>query len=77
VRRYLTLASATTMQVYQVVEVRPGAGMTLRDLVTGSESRVAERSATQQIRRWDIVATRIMPAGMPGDSVLDGGILRP
>jgi hypothetical protein len=75
VRRYLTLARATTMRVYQVVEVRPGVGMTLRDFVTGEETLVAERSATQQIRRWDVLATRIMPAGLPGDPVLDGSVL--
>jgi hypothetical protein len=75
VRRYLTLARATTMRVYQVVEVRPSVGMTLRDLATGTETRVAERSATQQIHRWDVIATRIIHAGMPGDPMLDGGIL--
>jgi SEC-C motif len=74
-RSFLELARATTLRVYQVTEVRPGVGMVLRDAVTGRETRVGERLGSQQMRRWDVIATRIMPAGSTGDPVLDGGVL--
>jgi SEC-C motif len=74
-RSFLELARATTLRVYQVTEVRPGVGMVLRDVITGRETRVAERTGSQQMRRWDVIATRIMPAGATGDPVLDGGVL--
>lgn len=74
-RHFLELARATTLRVYQVTEVRPGVGMVLRDSITGRETHVAERMGSQQIRRWDVVATRIIPSGTPGDPVLDGGVL--
>ncbi len=74
-RFFLELARATTLRVYQVTEVRPGVGMVLRDAITGRETRVGERMGSQQMRRWDVIATRIMPAGATGDPVLDGGVL--
>jgi hypothetical protein len=74
-RSFLKLARATMMRVYQVIDVQPGVGMTLRDVITGRETRVGERLASQQLHRWDVIATRIMPAGVPGNPVLDGGLL--
>lgn len=63
------------MRVYEVTEVRPNVGLTLRDVVSGAETRVRERSASQTLHRWDVIATRIMPAPARGEPVLDGGAL--
>ncbi|HEY6725720.1 MAG TPA: hypothetical protein VI197_16915 [Polyangiaceae bacterium] len=74
-RAYLELARSTKLWLYQVTDVHPGQGMTLRDVVTGEEQRVVERSGSRELRRWTIIATRIMPAERVGDPVLDGGVL--
>lgn len=74
-RAYLELAKATRLWAYQVTEVRPGQGMTLRDVVTGEEQRVVERSGSRGVHRWDVLATRIMPADKTGDPILDGGLV--
>jgi hypothetical protein len=75
VRDFLARARASQLRVYEVTEVRPGAGMTLRDVLSGRETRVVERSGSQSLHRWDVIATRIFPIPGADSPVLDGGVL--
>lgn len=72
-RRYLEQATRTCMRLYEVVEARPGESLRLRDLTTFHEVRVRERLASQQLRKWDLLAARVMPAGASGQPEIDGG----
>ncbi|MFC9767715.1 SEC-C metal-binding domain-containing protein [Rhodococcus jostii] len=49
--------------VHEVEAVRPGKGMTLRDVRTGDRLEVTERSATTQLRAGDFFCARVVPAG--------------
>ncbi|MGH3900112.1 MAG: SEC-C domain-containing protein [Pseudonocardiaceae bacterium] len=49
--------------VYEVVEVRPGAGVGVRDLRTGDVFDVRERSFSRQARRGSLVCARAVPDG--------------
>jgi tetratricopeptide (TPR) repeat protein len=49
--------------VYDVEEVRPGVGFTLRDVRTGDSYQVQDRTASRMLRRGEFVCTRVVPAG--------------
>ncbi|MBK8263687.1 MAG: SEC-C domain-containing protein [Nannocystis sp.] len=75
-RLYLEIMLASSMRLYEVVEVAPGASMTLRDLITDERVVVQERSATRQITRWQVLATRVVSQGDDAlPKVCDGGML--
>lgn len=60
------LARAWTLvdrTVYEVVESRPGTGITVRDLRTGDVLEVRERSFSRQARRGALVCARAVPDG--------------
>ncbi|WP_437737412.1 SEC-C metal-binding domain-containing protein [Sorangium sp. So ce1335] len=73
-RRYLEMGRATSMRLYEVVHVVPGASVTLRDVLHGGEVRVRERSASRALHAWDLVAARVMPKGASGEPEIDGGL---
>ncbi|WP_437692883.1 SEC-C metal-binding domain-containing protein [Sorangium sp. So ce176] len=73
-RRYLEMGRASSMRLYEVVHVVPGAGVTLRDVLHGGEVRVRERSASRALHTWDLVAARVMPKGASGEPEIDGGL---
>lgn len=74
VRAYLHRARASVMRLYEVTEVWPGQGLTLREVVTGEQVPVVEKQASMEIRRWDMIAARVIGGG-DGDLVLDGPVL--
>jgi SEC-C motif len=45
---------------YEVIELRPGEGMRLRDLISGEEVDVREKRGTEQVSRWDVIFTRVL-----------------
>ncbi|WP_437787869.1 hypothetical protein [Sorangium sp. So ce1097] len=73
-RRYLEMGRASSMRLYEVVHVVPGAGVTLRDVLHGGDVRVRERSASRALHTWDLVAARVMPKGASGEPEIDGGL---
>jgi tetratricopeptide (TPR) repeat protein len=46
--------------LYEIIDVRRGEGMRLRDLITGEEFDVREKRATEQVSQWDILFSRVM-----------------
>lgn len=72
-RAYLTAVAKSRMSLYEVVDVRPGASITLRDLLTEREVQVRERSASRSVRRWDVVGARVF-VGASGQPEIDGGL---
>lgn len=60
------LAQAWTLvqrSVYEVLESRPGTGITVRDLRTGDVLDVRERSFSREARRGALVCARAVPDG--------------
>ena len=46
------------------VEVEPGSGFLVRDLIQGGEPlRVSERSASQTLKQWDRIGARVVQVG--------------
>ncbi len=58
-RAFLEGARRTFRSLYQVLEVRPEEGLTLRDLFLGGTVDVRERVATRTLVRWDVLAARL------------------
>jgi hypothetical protein len=62
------------MSLYEMVEVKPGRGLVLRDLVRGSEPvEVDEQLGSQSAARWDRIAARVLSIG--GRHYLSGAVL--
>ncbi|WP_043823977.1 SEC-C domain-containing protein [Rhodococcus opacus] len=55
--------SLTERSVHEVETVRPGEGLTLRDVRTGDRHEVTERTASRQLRVGDFFCARVVPAG--------------
>jgi hypothetical protein len=49
--------------VYEVVSVRRGAGMRLRDVRTGDVVEVRERAGSRQVKAGELYCARVVPAG--------------
>lgn len=49
--------------VYEIVEVEPGTGMTMRDVRTGDITAVQERSGSYQVRSGQLYCAHLLPAG--------------
>jgi hypothetical protein len=74
VRRYIETGRASAMKLYEVVDVTPGSGLTLRDVLDGGEVRVRERSGSRCLHVWDLVAARVMQRGVSGQPEIDCGL---
>ncbi|MDA0252437.1 MAG: SEC-C domain-containing protein [Actinobacteria bacterium] len=53
----------TDRSLHEVLEVHPGAGMTMRDVRTGDVHQVRERSASRLVKSGEFYCGRIVPAG--------------
>ena len=63
-RDYLRALRGSVMSLYEVVEVKPGRGLVLRDLVRGSEPvEVDEQLGSQSAARWERIAARVLSIG--------------
>lgn len=58
-RRYIEACVAAPLSFYDVVACEPGHGFTLRDIITGEECRVSERSASGSVQAGDILFAKI------------------
>jgi hypothetical protein len=61
-REWLEAYSRSWQSVWEVVDVFPGRGMQLRDLLTGEQRGVTERSATKTLRPGLAVCARVVDA---------------
>lgn len=60
-RVYIAALRDSVMSLYEVSDVQRGESFLARDLVRGGEPvRVIERTATQTLVAWDVIATRIV-----------------
>ncbi len=73
-RDYLRALRGSVMSLYEVVEVKPGRGLVLRDLVRGGEPvEVDDQLGSQSAARWDRIAARVLSIG--GRHYLSGAVL--
>ena len=49
--------------VFEVEQVHPGQGVTVRDVRTGDTHEVRERAASRQLKPGHLVCARVVPAG--------------
>lgn len=73
-RAFVERGRQAAMRLYEVVDVRPGASLSLRDLFDGSVQEVRERAGSRALHRWDVIAARIFLPGASGRPELDGGM---
>jgi len=73
-RTYLQRLATARMRAYEVVAVRPGEWVTLREILDRGTVTVRERLASQSLRRFQILAARVNPLGPSGGPELDGGV---
>jgi len=73
-RDYLRALRGSVMSLYEVVEVKAGRGLVLRDLVRGGEPvEVDDQLGSQSAARWDRIAARVLSIG--GRHYLSGAVL--
>jgi hypothetical protein len=73
-RDYLHALRVSVMSLYEVVEVKPGRGLLLRDLVRGGEPvEVDDQLGSQSAAIWDRIAARVLSIG--GRYYLSGAVL--
>ncbi len=48
---------------YEVIEVRPGQGLRLKDILEGRIYEVRDISSSREVRKWDLLVTRIIRVG--------------
>ncbi|MCV6547845.1 MAG: hypothetical protein OIF56_11280 [Cohaesibacter sp.] len=73
-KAYMKALRSSIMSLYEVSDVVPGESMKLRDLLRGSEPiTVSEYSATQSLKQWDRLATRVI--NVKGKTIISGGLL--
>lgn len=67
--RYIEQCCATPFSYYDVIEVRPGEGFTLRDIFTGEEIGVTEQAGSRQSQTGDILFGKVV--SIDGVSMLE------
>jgi len=68
--RYLEACQATAFSFHEIMQVEPGRGFLLRDLIIERERFVSEHSGSQDARRGDIVFAQVVE--VDGLALLDG-----
>ena len=58
--RYIEQCCANPFSFYDVLSVYPGSGITLRDIFTGEEITVTEKSASNQMKEGDILFSKVV-----------------
>jgi hypothetical protein len=74
-RRYLEQMRNTAVLPYEVLAVRPGESVVLRRLGAQEEIEVREIRASQTLKRWDLLVTRLNPLGPSGGPEIEMGAL--
>ena len=62
----------TTLGLYEVADVFPEEGLLLNDLFRRGQIAVRERLGTRSLRRWDLIACRLVVAD--GASIISGSV---
>ena len=62
----------TFLSLFEVQEVFPEKGLLLKDLIAGGEYEVREKMATRSLRKWDILAARLLH--LDGDYIMSGSV---
>lgn len=70
--RVLTMMKNSVISLYEVQEVFPEKGLSLKDLLMGGEYDVREKSATRSVRKWDIFAARLLL--VDGQYIMSGSV---
>jgi hypothetical protein len=74
IRTYLAALRNSTMSLYEVSDVVPGASFRARDLIHGGEPvLISERSATRSLKPWARIAARVVQVG--SKMQIGGGVL--
>ncbi len=62
-RQWLQLMTILPLRLYEIIEVMHGKSMTLRDVLLPERPPVVvlEKSGSQQVNRYDIIAVRVLP----------------
>jgi hypothetical protein len=62
-RQWIELLATMPLRLYEIVDVRQGEGMTLRDVIVPERPLVLvqEKSGSQQANQYDLIAARILP----------------
>jgi len=71
-REFAAAWAAAPVSLYEVDEITPGEGMTLKDLLRRRRLDVVEKAATESLQRWDVLFARV--AEMEGINLLTGGV---
>ncbi|MES2193661.1 MAG: hypothetical protein V4517_04540 [Pseudomonadota bacterium] len=73
-RTYIAALRNSTMSLYEVSDVVPGASFKARDLIRGGDPvLISERSATRSLKPWDRIAARVVQVGSKRQ--IGGGVL--
>jgi len=68
--RYLEAARDAAFSFLEILEVRPGAGFTMQDALSGWRGNVTEKTASRTLHQGDILLARVV--GLDDLAVLDG-----
>ncbi len=60
-RRYLEACVVAPFSFHEIVSCQPGADFRLRDILTGEERDVTERSGSRNARRGDVMFAKVVP----------------
>lgn len=74
-RKYIDGMRHTAQRLYTVADKRPGATMTLRDVLTGDKVVVHERMGSQTIARGTWLLARVGPKGATGMPEIEPGVV--
>ncbi len=74
-RCYLERMRASSMRLYDIQDVRPGLSVTLEDVLDGARVTVREQSFSRSAQRAELVAARIISAGISGEPEIDLSLL--
>jgi hypothetical protein len=73
-RAYIAALRNSTMSLYEVSDVVPGASFRARDLIRGGDPvLISERSATRSLKPWDRITARVVQLGSKRQ--IGGGVL--
>jgi hypothetical protein len=75
-RRFLELARDTCVRLYEVIDVSPVVSVTLRDALDSTRVSVHEKMGSRQLKRSDLLATRIIRPGASGQPEMEAGLLQ-
>ncbi|MCA9185345.1 MAG: SEC-C domain-containing protein, partial [Planctomycetales bacterium] len=74
-RLYLEQMKQTAIAPYEVLSIRPGHSVTMRQVCGHREIEVREKTASHTLKRWDLLAVRVNPVGPTGGPEMEMGVL--